>query len=51
MAFYDGLFNTFGLKGWCGEAASSAPMSMAELLAKSSGKEGEVTVLACRFRP
>ena len=43
MAFYDGLFNIFGLKGWCGEAASSAPMSMAELLAKSSGKdEGRV---------
>jgi glycine betaine/proline transport system permease protein len=44
MAFYDGLFNTLGLKGWCGDAASNAPMSMAELLAKSSGKEtkGEV---------
>ena len=41
MAFYDGFFNIFGLKGWCGEAASSAPMSMAELLAKSSGKEAK----------
>jgi len=41
MAFYDGLFNTFGLKSWCGDAASSAPMSMAELLAKSSGKEAK----------
>src|SRR6056300_1780883 len=41
MAFYDGLFNTLGLKGWCGDAASNAPMSMAELLAKSSGKEAK----------
>ena len=41
MAFYDGLFNTFGLKSWCGDAASNAPMSMAELLAKSSGKEAK----------
>ena len=39
MAFYDGLFKTLGLEGWCGDAASSAPMSMAELLAKSSGEE------------
>ena len=41
MAFYDGLFNTFGLKGWCGEGCLSAPMSMAELLAKTSGKEAK----------
>ncbi len=39
MAFYDGLFNALGLEGWCGEGASSAPMSMADLLAKSSGEE------------
>ena len=39
MAFYDGLFKTLGLEGWCGDAASRAPMSMAELLAKSSGEE------------
>ena len=39
MAFYDGVFKTLGLEGWCGDAASSAPMSMAELLAKSSGEE------------
>lgn len=39
MAFYDGLFKTLGLEGWCGDTASSAPMSMAELLAKSSGEE------------
>ena len=37
MAFYDGIFTTMGLKGWCGEGASDAPMSMADLLAKSSG--------------
>lgn len=39
MAFYDGLFSALGLEGWCGEGGSSAPMSMADLLAKSSGKE------------
>ncbi|WGI23177.1 ABC transporter permease subunit [Amylibacter sp. IMCC11727] len=39
MAFYDGLFNALGLKDWCGGGESSAPMSMADLLAKSSGKE------------
>ena len=38
MAFYDGIFNTLGLNGWCGEASSDAPMSMADLLAKSSGE-------------
>ena len=44
MAFYDGLFETLGLSDWCGAGSSSAPMSMADLLAQSSGKEtdGEV---------
>jgi len=41
MAFYDGLFKTFGMSNWCGEESSDAPMSMADLLAKSSGKEAE----------
>ncbi|EBA03952.1 glycine betaine/proline ABC transporter, permease protein [Rhodobacterales bacterium HTCC2150] len=41
MAFYDGLFKTFGMSNWCGEKSSDAPMSMADLLAKSSGKEAE----------
>ena len=39
MAFYDGLFNALGLKDWCGEGGSTAPMSMADLLAKSTGEE------------
>ena len=39
MAFYDGLFNMLGLSDWCGTESSSAPMSMADLLAKSSGEE------------
>jgi glycine betaine/proline transport system permease protein len=37
MAFYDGLFNLFGLKDWCGKGSSDAPLSMADLLAQSSG--------------
>ena len=41
MAFYDGLFNMLGLGEWCKGSESSAPMSMADLLAKSSGKEVE----------
>ena len=36
MAFYDGLFETLGLREWCGEA-SGGPMTMAELLARASG--------------
>ena len=39
MAFYDGLFKTLGLSDWCGAEASDAPMSMADLLAQSSGEE------------
>ena len=32
MAFYDGLFNALGLRDWCDQGASAAPMSMADLL-------------------
>ncbi len=39
MAFYDGLFSVLGLTEWCKGGDSAAPMSMADLLAKSSGKE------------
>ncbi|NKB29582.1 MAG: ABC transporter permease subunit [Rhodobacteraceae bacterium] len=44
MAFYDGLFKALGLSDWCGAGSSDAPMSMADLLAQSSGKDarGEV---------
>ena len=38
MAFYDGVFKALGLSDWCGAEASSAPMSMADLLAQSSGE-------------
>ncbi|MGB1234932.1 MAG: ABC transporter permease [Planktomarina sp.] len=38
MAFYDGLFKTIGLGDWCGDEASGAPLSMADLLAQSSGE-------------
>ena len=39
MAFYDGLFETFGLKDWCGGAAKDGPVSMADLLAQASGEK------------
>ncbi len=39
MAFYDGLFNMLGLSEWCKGEGSNAPMSMADLLAQSSGEE------------
>ncbi|TPI35843.1 ABC transporter permease subunit [Mesorhizobium sp. B3-1-6] len=35
MAFYDGLFNQLGLRGWCDASNSTGPMSMAELLKKA----------------
>ena len=41
MAFYDGLFKTLGLENWCAGSESKAPMSMADLLAQSSGKAKE----------
>lgn len=37
MAFYDGLFERLGLQDWCGEGASEAPLSMADLLAQAEG--------------
>ena len=36
MAFYDGLFNAFGLREWCDATAGSAKMTMASLLAKTN---------------
>ena len=39
MAFYDSVFKALGLSDWCGVESSSAPMSMADLLAQSSGEE------------
>jgi len=37
MEFYDSLFNSLGLKSWCGTEAKGGPMTMTELLAKSKG--------------
>jgi len=41
MATYDSLFSTLGLKDWCSEGKSDGPMSMADLLAKTKGKDTE----------
>ncbi len=38
MAFYDGLFRVLGMEDWCGGGASDAPLSMADLMAQSSGE-------------
>ncbi len=40
MATYDGFFDALGLRSWCDEGTKTAPMSMAELMGRSSG-EGE----------
>ncbi|MFK7902858.1 MAG: ABC transporter permease [Nitratireductor sp.] len=37
MAYYDGLFDTLGLREWCDDSKKDGPMTMAELLARSSG--------------
>ena len=39
MAFYDGLFKVLGLKEWCGDGASDAPLSMADLMAQAGGAD------------
>lgn len=44
MAGYSTLFEALGLTDWCASAKSGGPMSMAELLAKASGKSGETGV-------
>lgn len=38
MATYDGLFSVLGLRDWCDLNATTGPMTMAELMAKSAGK-------------
>ncbi|XKH02441.1 ABC transporter permease subunit [Marinobacter nauticus] len=43
MATYDPLFETLGLKEWCSEGKTSGPMSMADLLNKTSGKQTQDT--------
>lgn len=39
MAFYDKVFGTFGLEGWCGTAGNEGPTSMAALLAQAKGED------------
>ncbi|WP_425039155.1 ABC transporter permease [Primorskyibacter sp. S187A] len=41
MAFYDWVFDSLGLRDWCDQASSDAPMSMADLLAQSRGDDAE----------
>ena len=45
MAFYDSMFDSLGLKGWCGTSQQDGPMTMAQLLAKSKASE-EVNISA-----
>lgn len=45
MATYDWLFSSLGLEEWCGQGKSGAPMSMADLLAKSKGDEAQAESL------
>ena len=40
MAAYEGVFDTLGLRDWCDEDKADAPMSMAQLLAQTQGKDG-----------
>ncbi|MEO1089622.1 MAG: ABC transporter permease subunit [Pseudomonadota bacterium] len=39
MAYYDWLFDTLGLRGWCDAEKSDGPMTMEQLLAQSSGQQ------------
>lgn len=48
MADYDFIFNGLGLRDWCDAGQSSAPMSMAELLAKT-GNAPEPSLLDLPF--
>jgi glycine betaine/proline transport system permease protein len=38
MAYYDGLFDTLGLRTWCDGGKSDGPMTMAELMARARGE-------------
>ncbi|MBD0866251.1 MAG: ABC transporter permease subunit [Rhodobacteraceae bacterium] len=40
MAFYDRMFDGLGLREWCDGSSSGANLSMADLLAQTSGGEG-----------
>ena len=34
MAFYDGMFDALGLRGWCDQSADDGPVSMSQLMAR-----------------
>ncbi|MGE0845421.1 MAG: ABC transporter permease [Flavobacteriaceae bacterium] len=38
MATYDGVFDALGLRAWCDAGAGDGPMSMADLMAETTGK-------------
>ncbi len=39
MATYDNLFDTLGLRGWCGESSGGGLSSMADLMGQAGGNE------------
>ena len=49
MATYDGLFNALGLREWCNSGTSDAPMSMADLISKTSGDSAESSLWTIPF--
>jgi glycine betaine/proline transport system permease protein len=49
MATYDFIFDSLGLRTWCGEASGDEPMSMAELLAESSGAQQQTSIWELPF--
>ncbi|MBS3805711.1 MAG: ABC transporter permease subunit [Oleiphilaceae bacterium] len=44
MASYDFVFSALGLEKWCSAEQSSAPMSMADLLAKTKGTDPDAEI-------
>ncbi|MEO1199856.1 MAG: ABC transporter permease subunit [Pseudomonadota bacterium] len=41
MAFYDGLFDSLGLREWCDTSEAGGPMTMEQLLAQSRGEDAD----------
>ncbi|GIT85479.1 proline/glycine betaine ABC transporter permease [Roseobacter sp. OBYS 0001] len=41
MAYYDGLFDTLGLRAWCDQSVETAPTSMQALLGQLGGDDTE----------
>ena len=49
MAYYDGLFDTLGLRAWCDQSVETAPTSMQALLGQLGGNDDEQTFAAMPF--